>query len=705
MYKKMSALIGLLTILSTLIATPIAVFADSSSNHKDWGDSFITSGKLTDSSGADQDKFQIHQNMRAQWTYAIPEGTTDLHTGDTMVVNLPSQLKLQTVIKFNLDDGHGNTVATGQADPLTKKITFTFTDYAQEHANAGIDGRFFLDVQWDVQTIRTSTTTVTPVDLDWGTKATATKTTIDAVTGPNANEVLVKVGNFDPQDPSKINWVVRLNYAQKDLQNLKYTDAIGPNQALINDSISIGTVPHKDPSADGNEFGNFEPLTSAQTNITDPQHFSISIPATNKTVLVYYSTKITDDGFAGAYGNSGTLSATDNQTGVVINEVTNATASNKAGGDAETTTSIRGTKIWDDQDNGYGTRPSQVTINLLQDGVKIASKVISAETNWRYNFGKLDIYKPDSTKHVYMVQEDMVPVGYVASGGDANSNYNLTNTLQTMNIPVTKIWDDADNQDGIRPNEVTFALYADGQDTQKQVTLTADNATNNNTWTKNDAFAGLPIETATGAKIVYTVKEVGIAAKYTSNDGTAQNNYTITNSYSPILMHVTVNKQWNDQDNKDGKRPQQIQVQLYNGNQVIGEPIILSASTGWQGEWNNLPMYAAGQKIIYSAKEVGVTGYDEVDSPIDINNHITITNNLPVNPITPVDPQDPVIDPTTPVDPKEPTDPTKPVDPKEPTDPTKPVDPKEPTDPTKPVDPKEPTDPTKPVDPKEPTDP
>lgn len=48
--------------------------------------------------------------------------------------------------------------------------------------------------------------------------------------------------------------------------------------------------------------------------------------------------------------------------------------------------------------------------------------------------------------------------------------YNLTNryTPEQTDLTVVKAWDDADNQDGIRPEKVTVALVADGKDRTKR---------------------------------------------------------------------------------------------------------------------------------------------------------------------------------------------------------------------------------------------
>ena len=63
----------------------------------------------------------------------------------------------------------------------------------------------------------------------------------------------------------------------------------------------------------------------------------------------------------------------------------------------------------------------------------------------------------------------------------------LTNTHipETVEKSGTKTWDDADNQDGLRPASITVKLLADGIDTGKSATITSESG-----WTYS--FTNLP---------------------------------------------------------------------------------------------------------------------------------------------------------------------------------------------------------------------
>ncbi|OTP09471.1 hypothetical protein A5844_002249, partial [Enterococcus sp. 10A9_DIV0425] len=66
------------------------------------------------------------------------------------------------------------------------------------------------------------------------------------------------------------------------------------------------------------------------------------------------------------------------------------------------TTEVKGTKTWDDADNQDGKRPDSITVNLLADGEQIATKVVTENDGWSYEFQNLPKYK-DGKEIVYTV--------------------------------------------------------------------------------------------------------------------------------------------------------------------------------------------------------------------------------------------------------------------------------------------------------------
>ena len=260
------------------------------------------------------------------------------------------------------------------------------------------------------------------------------------------------------------------------------------------------------------------------------------------------------------------------------------------------TTEISGSKTWDDADNQDGKRPGSIIVNLLADGEKVDSKTVTESDKWAWSFTNLDKYKAGKEIE-YTVSEEPVE-GYTTEV----DGYNITNTHtpEKTTISGSKTWDDADNQDGKRPESITVRLFADGTEVTSK-TVTAENEWN---WSFTDLN-----KYAKGREIQYTITEDKVE-NYITNIEKTENGYVVTNSYTPETTSISVEKVWNDKNNQDGVRPASIKVKLYmkilDNNIAVAnkEPIELNASTFWKAEFKDLPKYAKGIEIKYIVKEV-----------------------------------------------------------------------------------------------------
>lgn len=99
----------------------------------------------------------------------------------------------------------------------------------------------------------------------------------------------------------------------------------------------------------------------------------------------------------------------------------------------------------------------------------------------------------------------------------------------------------------------------------------------------------------------------------------------------PVNPDVTinVNKNWQDNDNQDGKRPEKIKVELYrnNENEPV-ETVTIDASSDWKYVFSKLPKYDEDKnEITYRVVEETVPEYDteyEIsDNGVEIYNHHT----------------------------------------------------------------------------------
>lgn len=187
-------------------------------------------------------------------------------------------------------------------------------------------------------------------------------------------------------------------------------------------------------------------------------------------------------------------------------------------------TSISGQKTWNDNDNQAGKRPSKITVNLLANGVKVASKEVKADKdgNWLYQFDNLDLVDDAGHAIAYSVSEEPVK-GYVANV--EGTNITNSHTPEVTEVTVKKVWDDKENKDGLRPDKVTVRLLADGQEVASQELSAATD------W--KTAFTNLPVYKA-GKKIDYTLTEDSVAGYTAKIDG-----FTVTNHHTPTTPPTT----------------------------------------------------------------------------------------------------------------------------------------------------------------------
>lgn len=292
-----------------------------------------------------------------------------------------------------------------------------------------------------------------------------------------------------------------------------------------------------------------------------------------------------------------------------------------------TVTQVKVTKKWEDANNQDGLRPKEIQVQLYAGDQEVGEKVVlSSDNKWTHTFTKLPEKANGEIIH-YSVKEVVVPKGYtVTEESQEKGDLVLTNTHtpSTVDIPVMKIWADNDNQDGLRPAKITVNLYANGEKVaHKDITSETD-------W--KETFTGLP-EFKDGKKIVYTLQEERVENYSPSID---QESYTITNTHTPGKTTLSVTKQWDDQENKDGLRPKSVKVQLYADGKKSGEVIELSAENKWTHTFANLDKHVKGKAVTYTVEEVDVpTGY-QVTKTDDGQGNVVLTNkHEPTEPVTP----------------------------------------------------------------------
>lgn len=269
-----------------------------------------------------------------------------------------------------------------------------------------------------------------------------------------------------------------------------------------------------------------------------------------------------------------------------------------------------------------------VTVRLYKNGVATSETALLDVNN---HFATTFMNLPDTDtvagpKNVYSIKE-IDTNGTALDEGDIvtlNSkeykvHYDgakIINMLVNPKISVsgTKMWDDANDQDGKRPSEVIIHLYADGTDTGKVA-----KASENSNW--NYTFDQLDTYDINGDVITYTVQEDRVA----DYEAPVINGTTVTNKHIPEVIDVAVEKIWIDNNDAKDMRPASVHVTLYaNGQQKAVYDLV--GDEDWKHIFTGLPKYSNGKKIEYTVKEGEVDKYiAEYTGDADIGLKITNT--------------------------------------------------------------------------------
>lgn len=69
---------------------------------------------------------------------------------------------------------------------------------------------------------------------------------------------------------------------------------------------------------------------------------------------------------------------------------------------------LKGKKTWNDKNNEDGKRPSYITVRLYCNGEEVASRMVTAATNWEYEFKDQIVDDGYGNKYSYKLEEDPV---------------------------------------------------------------------------------------------------------------------------------------------------------------------------------------------------------------------------------------------------------------------------------------------------------
>ena len=203
-----------------------------------------------------------------------------INEGDKVTFTLPEEVAFQTSFTFDVHNPENAVVGQATADSQAGTVTTVFNDYFKNHPlNKQMSLK--MDAKWTdkVQSGK-------PVTANFDGTVVTAQIGKEQVIGKD--ELISKWGSQDENDPSVINWTIRLNYARKVLNYVKIIDEMSENQKLVDDYFEIKNIESVDPWIDK---GSAMDLVKS---ISKSDHgFEIKMDRLDRMIYLNYKTKLT----------------------------------------------------------------------------------------------------------------------------------------------------------------------------------------------------------------------------------------------------------------------------------------------------------------------------------------------------------------------------------------------------------------------------
>lgn len=202
-----------------------------------------------------------------------------VNEGDKVTFDLPEEVKFQTSYEFDVHNPENAVVGKATADATSNKVTTVFNDYFKTHPlNKSMSLK--LDASWTDKVVSGK-----PVKVNFNGTVVTVNVGSEQVIGND--ELIAKWGFQDKEDPTVINWVVRVNYAKKVLNYVTIIDEMSENQKLVDNYFEIKNIESLDPWIDK---GSAMDLVKS---ISKSEHgFEIKMDRLDHMIYLYYKAKL-----------------------------------------------------------------------------------------------------------------------------------------------------------------------------------------------------------------------------------------------------------------------------------------------------------------------------------------------------------------------------------------------------------------------------
>ena len=550
----------------------------------------------------------INDGGKTTFKMSYDDHAQKIRGGDTITVNWPSSGTVYGEGYSKTIDLFIDGVNVGVLKVTPQNAVVTFNDNINDMENVHGWAEFDIEGRNLADTSDENTGSFTISSGGYSTSVSVTK--------PKSGTTGVfyyKTGDMQPSDTDHVRWFLNMNNEKAYVDGRIYIkDQIQPGQTLDTTSFDITVDGYRTGHYNGKDaIANFEkdfPGSSISVDAASGE-LTVVVPqdqANLNSFSIMYLTSVDDynqkqfDNKSQAWYHEHNKDAVNGKE--FDHTVQNVNADGGIDGQNKTTASVK--KVWDDNNNSMHKRPSSILVQLYANNKVTGQPVtLSSANNWEYKWDSL-VKNVKGAPVKYTAREVTVPTGYKSTSTSTGVNeITLTNkyeSVEKIDITGKKVWDDADNQDGVRPSAVTITLLQNGKEYQTTQATAANN------W--KYSFNQVPKTDSNGNAYTYTVKEAAVEG-YTSK----VSGYNVTNIRTPGKTSLFVAKNWCDADNQDGTRPSSVQVQLYADGVATGDPVTLSEANKWSYTFTGLPVNARGNKIAYTVKEVNTPkGYTSV---------------------------------------------------------------------------------------------
>lgn len=204
-----------------------------------------------------------------------------INQGDKVTFNLPEEITFQTAYEFDVTNPDNAVVGKASTDPASQTVTTVFNDYFANHPlNKQMSLK--LDAKWTDKVESGK-----PVTVNFN--GTVVSATIGKEQEIGKDELISKWGSQDKEDPTTINWTIRLNYARKTLNYVKIIDEMSDNQKLVDDYFVMNYVDSIDPWIDkGSAMDLVKSMSKSEHG------FEIAMDRLDRMIYIWYKTKLTN---------------------------------------------------------------------------------------------------------------------------------------------------------------------------------------------------------------------------------------------------------------------------------------------------------------------------------------------------------------------------------------------------------------------------